>query len=90
MNIEYTNVKDYIFFLIDKYEPSHYEPLSAVCLLEESVKGEASIKRLLTFVLSYCEAHIPCNSPFVKAAYDLLMYCYTEELEPLFDAEHIT
>lgn len=89
MQIEYNNVKDYVFFLVKKYEPSHYEPLCAVCLLEESVQGESSIRRLLTFVLSYCETNISWSSPIVQAATELLMYCYAAELEPQFDAEPI-
>ena len=89
MQIEYDNVKEYLFFLAKKYEPTHYEPLRAVCHLEESVKGLSSIRRLLTFALAYCEAHISRRSPIVKATYELLMYCYAAELEPQFDMESI-
>lgn len=51
MQIEYTNVKDYLFFLIEKYEPNHYESISALCLLEQAMPG-TSINRLLTLVVA--------------------------------------
>lgn len=88
MEIEYTNVKDYIFFLAERYAPSHYEPICAICLMEESGEG-TSIKRLLTFVLAYCEAHLSRCCPLVNAITELLSSCYAEDMEPKRDLELI-
>lgn len=78
MQIEYTNVKDYLFFLIEKYEPNHYESISALCLLEQAMPG-TSINRLLTLVVAVFEQSLSSASPLLRAASELLEQSYKLE-----------
>lgn len=75
MQIEYTNLKDYLFFLIEKYEPNHYESISALCLLEQSMSG-TSINRLLTLVVAFLEQNLSTASPLMRATSELLNLSY--------------
>lgn len=75
MQIEYTNVKDYLFFLIEKYEPKHYESISALSFLEEAMSG-TSINRLLTLVVAFFEQSLPPASPLLRASSELLNQSY--------------
>ena len=82
MQIEYTNIKDYLFFLIEKYEPHHYESISALCLLEQSMTG-TSINRLLTLVVAFLEQNLPTASPLLRATSELLHQSY--EVDTVLD-----